>query len=149
MKSKQLVILLFVMIASFNACSQGPSSTQKEPWTQAQLLAPADLAKTINNPGAPQPIIFCIGPQAVIPGSIDIGPTVDKANLEKLKAQLEKTPKDASIVIYCGCCPYSRCPNVRPAFNMLNTMQFKNHMLLDLPQNIKVDWIDKGYPVVD
>jgi hypothetical protein len=62
---------------------------------------------------------------------------------------LEKLPKDASIVVYCGCCPYRSCPNVRPAFNLLNSMGFKNHKLLDLPQNIKVDWIDHGYPVME
>jgi hypothetical protein len=29
----------------------------------------------------------------------------------------------------------------------LNDMGFKNHKLLNIPQNIKVDWIDKGYAV--
>jgi len=28
-------------------------------------------------------------------------------------------------------------------------MEFKNQKLLDLPRNIKVDWIDHGYPVTD
>jgi thiosulfate/3-mercaptopyruvate sulfurtransferase len=147
MKLKLPIIILFALMASFTACSQGPATSQKDPWTQAQLLNPADLAKTINDVHAPQPFIFCIGPQAVIKNSIYIGPTMDKANLDSFKAQLEKLPKDASIVIYCGCCPFSRCPNIRPAFDLLNKMQFTNHKLLNLPQNVKVDWIDKGYPV--
>ena len=149
MNTKLPFIVLIALITSLTACSQATSTGNKEPWTQAQLLAPADLAKTINDAKAPKPYIFCIGPQAVIKGSIDIGPTVEKANLDALKAQLEKLPKDADIVIYCGCCPFSRCPNIRPAFNLLNSMQFKNHKLLNLPQNVKVDWIDHGYPVID
>ena len=43
--------------------------------------------------------------------------------------------------------PYKNCPNVRPAFTLLNEMKFTNHKLLDLPANLKVDWIDKGYPM--
>ncbi len=140
-------MFLLAIMATFIACGQVSTSASKEPWTSAQLLAPAELAKTLNTPDAPQPFIYCIGPSAVIPNSVDIGSTVEKANLDKLKKAVENLPKDASIVIYCGCCPYSRCPNVRPAFNLLNQMQFKNHKLLDLPTNIKVDWIDHGYPV--
>lgn len=126
---------------------QGFIFQSKEPWTQQQLLAPADLAATLNKPQSPQPILYCIGPQAVIKNSIGIGPTVEKQNLKKLKEHLRQLPKDANIVIYCGCCPFSRCPNIRPAFNLLNEMEFQNHKLLNIPQNMKVDWIDKGYPV--
>ena len=147
MKTKLSILILFIGIASLTACGQASNTGNKEPWTASQLLPPAELAKTLQNASAPQPYIYCIGPSATIPNSIDIGSTVEKANLDKLKKELEKLPKDANIVIYCGCCPYSRCPNVRPAFQLLNQMQFKNHKLLDLPTNIKVDWIDHGYPI--
>jgi hypothetical protein len=36
---------------------------------------------------------------------------------------------------------------VRPAFKLLNDLQFTNAKLLDLSHNLKADWIDKGYPV--
>ena len=147
MKTKLPVIILFAIIASLAACGQGPATGSKEPWTEKQLLDPAELAKTLNNPGDPQPYVFCIGPQAVIKGSIDIGSTVEKENLDELAKQLDKLPKDATVVIYCGCCPFERCPNIRPAFELLNKKQFKNQKLLNLPRNVKVDWIDKGYPV--
>jgi thiosulfate/3-mercaptopyruvate sulfurtransferase len=149
MKTKIPVIIFLALIASFTSCGQGSSTNQKEPWTQSQLLKPADLAQTLNDLQASQPYIFCIGPQAVIKGSVYIGPTKDKVNLDALKTQLNKLPKDANIVIYCGCCPFDRCPNIRPAFELLNKMEFKNQKLLDLPRNIKVDWIDKGYPVAE
>jgi|SRR5450432_2682472 thiosulfate/3-mercaptopyruvate sulfurtransferase len=117
-----------------------------EPWTASQLLAPADLAAVINNPKAKQPIIICVGPGALIRGSLDMGPAKEKENLEKFKLQLSKLPKDADIVIYCGCCPFEHCPNIRPAFTLLNEMKFTNAHLLNLEHNIKTDWIAKGYP---
>ena len=79
--------------------------------------------------------------------SIDIGEGKDKQKIEKLKKELSKLPKDTNIVIYCGCCPFKDCPNIRPAFKLLNEMKFTNHKLLNLSHNLKVDWIDKGYPI--
>jgi thiosulfate/3-mercaptopyruvate sulfurtransferase len=119
----------------------------EEPWSPKQLFDPADLAKTLNTPKAKKPIIYSIGPDATITGSIDIGPAKDKENLDKLKEQLSKLPKDADIVIYCGCCPFEHCPNIRPAFTLLNKMKFTNQKLLALQHNIKIDWINKGFPV--
>jgi rhodanese-related sulfurtransferase len=145
MKTKISIILLFslsVFLFNLTSC-QG----QNDPWTQQQLLAPADLAKTLNNPKSPQPLIFSIGMQAIIKGSIDIGPVMMAENLNVLKQKLGKLPKNAAIVVYCGCCPFSRCPNIRPAMALLKDMQFTNYKLLNLPQNVKVDWIDKGYPM--
>ena len=127
-------------------CSKLPLA--EDPWKASQLLAPADLANTINDPKAPQPLIFCIGPGAVIKNSIDIGPARDTLNLEKFKLQLSKLPKDAPIVIYCGCCPFEHCPNIRPAFTLLNNMKFTRHKLLNIEHNVKTDWIGKGYPSV-
>lgn len=119
----------------------------KEPWTQEQLLDPEDLAKILNDPQSHQSLILSVGPAATIKNSVDIGATRDKATLDKLKQQVKNTPKDETIVLYCGCCPFDKCPNIRPAFELLNQMQFKNHKLLNLPHNLKVDWIDHGYPL--
>ena len=135
-----LVILLPLFLASFVA-------KQSEPWTNGQLLEPADLASMIQSHEAVKPLIFSIGPGAIIKGSYDIGPTTEKKNLKKLEDRLNKLQRDEHVVIYCGCCPFNKCPNIRPAFTLLNSMGFKNHKLLNLPQNIKVDWIDSGYPI--
>ena len=118
-----------------------------EPWTDKQLKEPAALAATLADAKAPQPVIFNIGPVQQIKGSIAIGPAKSQANLDKLKQQLAKLPKDKEVIIYCGCCPYSRCPNVRPAFELLQKMKFKNGKLLNLPSNLNDDWISKGYPM--
>ncbi len=147
MKNTRINLVSFLAIAIMAFAFQIINAQAQDPWTAKQLLAPADLNKTLNNPKAPKTYIYSIGYQAIIKNSIDIGPGGEKENQKKLKQQLSKLPKDANIVIYCGCCPFSRCPNVRPVFLMLNEMGFKNHKLLNLPQNIKVDWIDKGYAV--
>lgn len=121
---------------------------KQEPWQPSQLLQPADLAQTINDPLAKKPVIFSVGPGAVIRGSVNIGPARDSANLAKLQQQLAALPKDAAVVVYCGCCPFEHCPNVRPAFTLLKQLQFSQAKLLNLEHNVKVDWIDKGYPLM-
>lgn len=144
-KSKIILISLFAI--AFLATAFQSVSAQNEPWTPQQLLAPAALAKTINTPKSAQPLIYCVGPQAVIKNSIEIGSAQVPSNLSKFKQQISKLPKNANIVIYCGCCPFEVCPNVRPAVNLLKEMKFTNFKLLNLPRNIKADWIDHGYPV--
>jgi thiosulfate/3-mercaptopyruvate sulfurtransferase len=147
MKTKILTFLLFAFTTSMLVSNPFSSQGQNDPWTPQQLLAPADLAKVLNNPKSPQPIIYSIGMQAIIKNSIDIGPTMRTENLNVLKQKLSKLSKNSQIVIYCGCCPFSRCPNIRPPMELLKSMQFTNYKLLNLPENIKVDWIDLGYPM--
>jgi hypothetical protein len=147
MKLTKNKIISFLAIAMMVIAFQNNFASAQEPWSKTQLLAPAELNKIINNPKAPKTYIYSIGYQAVIKNSIDIGAGGNKNNQNKLKQQVSKLPKDANIVIYCGCCPFATCPNVRPVFQMLTDMGFKNHKLLDLKQNIKVDWIDKGFAV--
>jgi hypothetical protein len=135
------VLLLF----AFQQCkAQEP---KPENWTSEQLMQPADLAQALND-NKNIPLIYCVGPGVVIPHSIDIGMTDKPENIQKLKDSLKKVSRDANIVIYCGCCPFARCPNVRPAIALLKEMKFTNYHLLNLPHNIRTDWISKGYPQV-
>ena len=119
----------------------------EEPWKANQLLAPSELANNLNDTKAKHPLIISIGEDALIKGSIQIGAITKTENVVKLKILLSETEKSIAIVVYCGCCPFEDCPNIRPAFELLNSFEFTNHKLLDLPHNIKVDWIDKGYPI--
>ncbi len=146
-KTRTIILSLFAI--AFIAFAFHKVSVQRgnEPWTQNQLLEPADLAKVLTDVNSPQPTIYSIGPMPIIKNSIDIGSAGEKDNLRKLEQDLGKLSKDANIVIYCGCCPFNKCPNIRPAFTLLNEMGFKNHKLLNMPHNVKVDWIDHGYPV--
>jgi hypothetical protein len=118
-----------------------------EPWTDKDLKDPAALAATLGDSKAPQPVIYNVGPVQQIKGAIEIGPTSVEENLAKLKQQLAKVPKDKEVIIYCGCCPFRRCPNVRPAFELLKKLKFTKAKLLNLPTSLNEDWISKGYPV--
>jgi thiosulfate/3-mercaptopyruvate sulfurtransferase len=120
---------------------------QDEPWNPFQLMEPKVLADIITDPTQKQPLVISIGPAGLIKGAIEAHPARDKENLEKLRTKLSAEPKDRQMVIYCGCCPFKDCPNIRPAFTLLNQMGFKNHKLLNITQNLKVNWIDKGYPM--
>lgn len=147
MKSfKCIFSALFITVFMLTSCTS--HAQQVNNWTKEQLMAPALLAKNIKE-NKQLPIILSVGPMALIPHSTDLGAASETENLEKLKKELSKLPKDTSIVIYCGCCPFPRCPNVRPAIELLKKMNFTNFHLLNLPVSIKADWIDKGYPTVD
>ena len=50
------------------------------------------------------------------------------------------------IVLYCGCCPWSRCPNVQPAYEALRSMGFAQVKVLHIDQNFGTNWVAKGYP---
>ncbi len=143
-KNKIFSYFFFALIAlAFQQCN----AQQPENWTKEELIEPAALAQTLEA-NKDLPLIYCVGPGLVIPHSIDIGMTSEKENLQKFKDAIDKLPRTANIVIYCGCCPFAKCPNVRPAIAALADMKFTNFHLLDLPDNIKKDWIAKGYPQV-
>jgi rhodanese-related sulfurtransferase len=143
---KQLRIVAFFAMMVL-AGAQKISAQNPENWTSKDLMQPADLAEKIKS-DKDIPVIFSVGPGAVIPTSKDIGMVKEKENLETFKQALSSLPKDTQIVVYCGCCPFEHCPNVRPAIDALKQMKFTNYKLLNLSHNVKTDWIDKGYPVV-
>jgi hypothetical protein len=118
-----------------------------EPWTDKQLKDPAALAAALRDPKAPKPVIFNVGPEAQIKGAIQVGPTGVADNLKAFRRELGKLSKDQEVVIYCGCCPFRRCPNVRPAFELLKELKFANPKLLNLPTSLKEDWTSKDYPM--
>lgn len=136
-------ILMGVLLLGTHSFGQNPVN-----WTEQQLIAPADLANTLMAK-KDLPEIINVGPSALIPSSTDIGMVNNDEGLQKLEAYLKPLDRDKKIIIYCGCCPYEHCPNVRPAINALKQMNFTNYYLLNLPHNIKKDWIDKNYPVAD
>lgn len=118
-----------------------------EPWTAEQLMPPAELAQAIKDGKAGDIHIFNIGPAGTIQGAVDIGEGRDPAHIATLKAKLAELATEDEVVVYCGCCPFKNCPNIRPAFGLLHEMGFTHAHLLDLRENLKVDWIDKGYPM--
>ena len=143
MRSSLLLIALLLVAAK-------PASAATDVIPASALIQPAQLASELK---ATPPTILQVGfsklyQQAHIPGAIYAGPTNSEAGVTALKAEAEKYPRDASVVIYCGCCPWNRCPNMDAAYTTLKAMGFSKLRALYIADNFGKDWVDKGYPVV-
>lgn len=119
----------------------------------APLINPEDLVKILQAPKAEKPLILNIGPRALflqahIPGSEYIGLSAESQGMEALLARVKPLPHNKFIVLYCGCCPWSHCPNVRPAYYQLHKAGFTRVKVLYIPDNLGTDWVYKGYPTV-
>lgn len=106
----------------------------------------------VQSPKGVGPIILQVGfhvlyLQAHIPNSEYIGPTSKPEGIQRLRQRVQGLPRKQYIVIYCGCCPWNKCPNVHPAYNELRALGFHNVKLLYIANNFGKDWVDKGYPV--
>ena len=153
--AKCIVFVLFVVAVSgvqaqFSNPAYGPLSASTVP--QAQILQPAELVKLLKAGGSERPVLFQVGSfvmfqQAHIPNSGYAGPTSQANGLMLLKKLAAPLKKDQLIVIYCGCCPWSRCPNIGPAYKQLRDLGFTNVKALYLANNFGDDWASKGYPV--
>lgn len=113
------------------------------------LVQPKELAEHL----AGKPTVLHVGFNTLwrngkhIPGAVYAGPGNTPQGLENLKAAVAKVPKDHDIVLYCGCCPWDHCPNIRPAFALLHDLGYTHVRALYVAENFKTNWIDAGYPV--
>jgi hypothetical protein len=82
-----------------------------------------------------------------IPGAIYAGPGSKPEGLALLEKAVAKLAHDREIVIYCGCCPWDRCPNIQPSMDLLKRLGFRNVKALYIADQFKTNWIDAGYPV--
>jgi 3-mercaptopyruvate sulfurtransferase SseA len=122
-----------------------------DPWTAADLIQPAQFAARLKDPSAPKPTIYYVGFAVLyrskhIPGAEFVGPGSKQEGLQSLREAALKHARADEIVIYCGCCPWDHCPNLRPAFIMLHELGFKRVKVLNLPTSLVKDWLEKGYP---
>jgi thiosulfate/3-mercaptopyruvate sulfurtransferase len=147
---------LIVICASYCAQVQAQEPAPKPPaQTDSTIppeaqLQPAELVKMLQ--GSAKPLVLQTGShvlyaEAHIPGSEYAGPAGKTEGIEALRERVSGVNKDRLIVIYCGCCPWSRCPNIRPAYEQLRALGYTNVRALYIAQNFGTDWVDKGYPV--
>ena len=121
-----------------------------EPWTNSDVLEPAQTAAALSS-NPKEPLIIHVGFPALYHGahitnSVYAGPGSEARGIDDLKKAVAGQPRMREIILYCGCCPFDKCPNIRPAFAALHQMGYTNVKALHLPTNLKADWIDKGYP---
>lgn len=119
---------------------------------QTQLLQPVDLSRMLLSGSPERPLILQVGSrmlfeQAHIKGAEFTGAGSQDDGLKQLQSRVAALPHNTSIVIYCGCCPWNRCPNIAPAFKLLRSLGFTRVKALYLANNFGTDWADKGYPV--
>jgi len=128
----------------------GPGSALSIP--QAQLIQPEALNHLLQTKGTDKPLLLQVGShllfdEAHIPGSVYAGAGSQPTGLQQLQSTVATLSKKKAIVLYCGCCPWNRCPNLGPAFKQLQDMGFTNVRVLYLADNLGTDWVAKGYPV--
>jgi len=121
-----------------------------DPWTPAQTVQPADLLKELTDRKSAPTIVFVgfnrLYTAGHIHGAQNHGMAGNETGLQELKAWASSLPRSTRLVIYCGCCPMDRCPNVRPAFNALRDLGFTKLRVLILPTDFAMDWAGKGFP---
>ena len=144
--------LLFTAVLCVSAVSWTTAQSELPPGSP-QLVNPDELVKLMQAPASQKPLILNVGPsllymQAHIPGAEYIGATSSPQGMQSLRSRVQALPKNASIVLYCGCCPWSHCPNVRPAYDELHKLGFSNVKVLYIANNFGADWVDKGYPTI-
>jgi thiosulfate/3-mercaptopyruvate sulfurtransferase len=137
-------------LAESAAPDNGPGSALAIP--QAELMQPEALLPLLKSAAADKPLVLQVGShvlftEAHIAGSEYVGPGSQPSGLQALRERVAKLPKDKTIVLYCGCCPWGRCPNMGPAFRLLRELGFTRAKALYLANNLGTDWVDKGYPV--
>ena len=128
------------------------ASEPVDPWAADRPLKAEQLSKIVSDPGMAKPLILYFGPAVLfkkehVPGATLIGPLSEPDGPKNLQKEVKNLGKDTEIVLYCGCCPWNVCPNVRPAFQMLQDMGFKRVKVLYLPDNFRQGWVIKGFPV--
>ncbi len=146
-----VIFSLARLVPRQHTASLSYATQASDPWTPAQVLQPADLAKELANPKSNKPLIVYVGFEGLyraghIPGAVFYGSASKPTGLDQLKKWAQNVPREQAIVIYCGCCPWSRCPNIRPAFKALREMGFTKLRALYLPTDLATDWAQKGFP---
>jgi len=140
-----LLLLFGVLIANAQVSASMSMPGAGAPWKPTELMEPGELNEYIKANKAP--VIFNTGTVEDIKGAIHIGSINEAANLAKFKSALASHPKNTQVVVYCGCCPFGKCPNIRPAYKQLKDLGYTNVKVLNLYVNLRNNWTSEGYPL--
>lgn len=120
-----------------------------EPWTIGQTVQTTDLVKELAGKSAPT--VLFVGFERLynagrIKGAQFHGAGNNADGLAEIRKWAEPLPRSTNLVIYCGCCPIGKCPNIRPAYALLHDMGFTKFRVLILPTSFAVDWVGHDLP---
>lgn len=129
---------------------QTTSASSAESIPDGVRLNPEQLAATLRAKGT-HLLVLQVGSrvlfdEAHIAGAEYAGPAGQPQGLAALRSRVRSLPKSQAIVLYCGCCPWDRCPNIGPAYRALSGMGFTNLRVLYLAHNFGDDWVNRGFP---
>lgn len=144
-----LAIAFALVLPAFGVATTDAADKDLQPGSPVIMQA-TELAQALKK--SARPLVFYVGPemfyqQGHIPGAEFLGPAERPQGLKKLQVRAASLARNSSIVIYCGCCPWSHCPNIHPAYNELKKMGFTHLRVLYLQTSFGTDWAEKGYPV--
>jgi len=148
-----LLLVLALLVAYFSfPLARGDEKKSADPWPSSQALEPSILAKMLSDKYTSVPTVLFVGFRSLyagghIPNAAFHGTASTEQGLAELKSWADSLPRSTDLVIYCGCCPFDHCPNIRPAYTTLSAMGFKKLGVLVLPTNFATDWVNKGYPM--
>lgn len=143
---------VFFLLVPLLACAGARGGAAADPWTPGETVEPARFADELKQEKDPYPTVIYVGAKTLyagghIPGAVYRGPGATGQGVEDLKKFAASLPKNSDVVLYCGCCPLEKCPNLRPAFLALRAFGFARLRVLVLPTSFHADWAEKGYPV--
>jgi hypothetical protein len=110
------------------------------------LIKPQSLASRLGGTGQSAPVVIFVGfpvlyRGAHILGAILAGPDSKIEGLDALRKAVGELPRNRDIVLYCGCCPFVKCPNVRPAYAALHEMDFSRVKVMVMETNLHTNWV--------
>jgi thiosulfate/3-mercaptopyruvate sulfurtransferase len=146
-----LIPLLLIFSGSSTFSVQGQPAKSGEVIPPNALMPPEEVATLLSKSNHPRPTLIYVGYHSLfvgahIPGAIFAGPDSKPEGIEQLKAVVRNIPRKHALLIYCGCCPFDHCPNVRPAYQTLKGLGFEHVSVVHIPTNLHTDWVEKGYP---
>jgi thiosulfate/3-mercaptopyruvate sulfurtransferase len=125
-------------------------AAQADPWSAGELMEPDAFAKQLEADPSKFSIVYAGFPilykGAHITNALLAGPCSKPEGLEILRKTVAGWPGNKMIVLYCGCCPFDRCPNIRPAYSTAREMKVAQLRVLHLATNLHTDWEMKRYP---
>ena len=151
-------VAALAIAAAIGGCSKAtpraatPAVDPSDPWTAADLIRPAELDSVLAGPEGARPLLLHVGFKVLyqggaIPGSRYVGPGSKPEGIAAMQAAVKDLPHDRPIVLYCGCCPWDHCPNMRPAFRAIHDLGFTHVRALYITKNLDTDWAEAGFPI--
>lgn len=143
---------LCLVLAIGGQCFAAATDTSAhDPWDKSQIIMPEDLARLMVAPQGKKPLVVYVGFDFLyrgghILGAQYVGTGREPKGIEALKKWAQGVARDQEVVIYCGCCPFKDCPNIRPAYEALRQMGLTQIKVLYLEDGFAKNWLNKGYP---